>query len=393
MGKKSIKIHLLIWAIILLITACSEKEKSIEYINQELTQRLQNQADSIYSTDSYVCPGVMVMIKAPDKNINMIYYKGLANLNPVQSLNPSLQAMIGSNTKTFIVTTLLQLADQGLISLEDYLSEYRPEVPFSNQIKIKHLAYMSSGLNDYTQSESFRNQYIYNNIGQPISYNEIMEFIYAASLKFVPGSQFDYCNTNTIILTKIIEDITGNNIKTEIENRFLKPLSLKKTLYPESHGFPTNNHIHGYEDYLSPGILLDVSGIYHPSLFGGAGCMISNMYDMEKWVVRLANGADISIEMKEAREEGVDIFPGIARYKTGVIDILGWYGHKGGLPGYSTLMMHHPENKSTVIIIESSYEKAVDPLIHLLYIIQTLYPESVNRISKNQLLESFKMIH
>ncbi len=380
-----------IFLLLILLSACTEKETKAE-IDEIMTQRLKDQADSIYTSEGYVCPGVIVMIKAPEQKIDMIYTRGVANLTTMTRISPSLQGMIGSNTKTFVVMTLLQLADARLLSLNDYLSEYCPDLPNASHIQLKHLAYMSSGLYDYTESESFRKNYIFSNIGQPITYEQIIAYIVNNGVQFQPGTQFNYCNSNTVILSHIIEQITGNDIKTEIENRFLKPLSLKKTLYPSLPGFPNSNYLHGYEDYLSPGTLHDVSGIYHPSLFGGAGCMISNIYDMERWVKRLAVGAGISPAMIEAREEGVDIFPGIARYKTGFIDILGWYGHKGGLPGYSTLMMHNPSKNCTIIIMESSYEKAIDPLIHLLYIIQTLYPETGNNAKSVELQKSLKAL-
>lgn len=381
---------LVIVCLIGIITACSSDDNKKEQINEELTNRLIDQADSVYSAEGYTVPGVIVMIKAPNEKINLIYNKGFSNLENSAPIQNNMLGMIGSNTKTFVVMTLLQMADQGLLSLEDSLAMYLPQIPNAENIKLKHLAYMSSGLYDYTATTAFRNDYIYNNIGQPISFDQIIDYIDQSGIQFNPGFRYDYCNTNTIILSKVIEIVTNKSIKNHIQDRFLNPLHLTNTYYPTEVGFPTSNYMHGYEDFLNPGQLQDVSAVYHPSLFGGAGCMISNIYDMEKWVIRAANGADISEEMKIAREEGVDIFPGVAKYKTGIIDIFGWYGHKGGLPGYTTLMMHHPQRNCTIVIIESSYEKAIDPLIHFLFIIQTLYPDIQSPFKNNDYLPLIK---
>lgn len=365
-------LNLIIVVIILIsLNACSEKKNKG---NQLLTDKLMHKIDSLYVNEADYAPGIIVLIKDKSKNIDFVYTKGVQDIHTLNPVKPDLLFSIASNTKTFSVMALLQLVDEGLISLENSLSEYFPQIANSENIKIKHLANMTSGLPDYTMSFEFM-YLLFNNPETSFTFEQILNFIDGQSVYFEAGTQFDYSNTNTVIIQNIVEMITGHSFKHEIDRRFINKLNLKNTYYPEVAGFPTENYLHGYEMISSDEYFDEFSAVFDPSVFGAAGCMISNIYDMEKWVKRLASGLDISNETNDLRKEGKFVIPGVMQYCLGYSDTFGWIGHTGGIPGYSNLVLHNPIHDNTLIVAQSSYLGGVDVWEYFITMLTVLYPE------------------
>ena len=355
--KKS-KIFKLNVFLILFITLLSSCSKSSKKDSNFLEEKIITYIDSIFALNNYNTPAMIVKMKDSNKKIDLLYSKGYSNLETQTLFNQNQIFAIGSNTKTFTVMTFLELIQEEKLDPETYLSDYFPDIEQANAIKLKYLANMTSGIPNYTDNELFWMEYLLANFGNILDFSQILDYISHENHLFTPGSQFTYSNSNTRILSEIIEQVTGNTIKQEIENRFITKLGLNNTHYPQSVGMPTNNFVHGYDDLDDDGVPEDLSGVYHPSIFGSAGCMFSTINDMEKWVKYLANGCNLSAEMMYFRQEGTYNESDFLKYKMGFVEVNGWIGHTGGVLGYSTLMMHNPELNNTIILIQNSLVEA-----------------------------------
>ena len=135
---------------------------------------------------------------------------------------------IGSITKTFTVTAILQLADEGRLSLDDPVGRYLPFVPGGDRITLRMLANMTSGLTSYTADEAWVRQMI-SDPSRAYSPRELVDVAVRQSTKAPPGEKWEYVNTNTVLLGLVIEAITGRPVAEFFRERLFKPLGLENT--------------------------------------------------------------------------------------------------------------------------------------------------------------------
>src|SRR5262245_54508230 len=127
---------------------------------------------------------------------------------------------IGSNSKAFTVTALLMLADQGKLGLDDPIDRYVKGVPSGDRITLRQLAQMRSGLYNYADDT---NKDLPQQPFRKWTPQELLEVAFRHPLVFPPGSAFDYCNTNTVLLGLVVEKVSGQSLATFIDQKILKP--------------------------------------------------------------------------------------------------------------------------------------------------------------------------
>ncbi len=308
------------------------------------------------SLAKYKAPGLMVGIWSPEGS--WIGTKGTRDIATGEPMDPAYRTRIGSVTKTFTGTVILQLVDEGKIGLDDTLDKYRPYIPNADKITIKQLLNMTSGIYNYLEIDR---------IGKAIFADRFKEWdpkeLVNAAIEekpyFEPGAGFHYSNTNTVILGMIIEQITGNAVGDEINTRIIKKLGLKDTIFPTTSEIP-GNHIHGYSDLENKAELVDWT-TQNVSWGWTAGAMISNMYDLKTYAKALTDGTFLSKELQEKRlTEWVDVKKktfDFVQYGLAVFNAAGFIGHNGELPGYITGAFYNPEKDITIVIISNIYER------------------------------------
>ena len=137
---------------------------------------------------------------------------------------------IGSVTKTFTATIVLQLVQEGTLRLDSTLEEHLPGVvPRGGEITIRHLLGHRSGLANVTDYPGWLKQAERSPSTSPIN---SLRFAASKPLAFRPGSQERYSNTNYIALGLVIEKVTGRSYAEELEQRVLDPLGLSRTELP-----------------------------------------------------------------------------------------------------------------------------------------------------------------
>ncbi len=378
------KIFYLITIISLLfITACSDNkdERNIELENQVITI-----ADSLFQITHDYVPGMLVYVSAPNKNLNLTFSKGTAQIGLVKNLTSELHYRIGSISKTFVTTVLLQLVDEHKISLETKIDAFLPDFPDGNSINMRQLCNMTSGIKDFTEMSEFENL-ITSQPATPITPNELIQIIDNYPLNFTPGSQVEYSNSNTVILGKIIEIVTGKSLSENIFTRITGRLGLTQTYIPDNSDFK-KDYIHGYGDI--DGNMIDVSTKYHSSYFGASGQIVSNLQNLNLWIKSLALGILISPEMQNQRLL-TNPMPGDINYGMGIMETYGFIGHSGGVPGYMCFAGFNPEKNCTIIIMYNGYSSIakISLYLHFLQTIDLLYPDlniEVNKTIKNSAL-------
>lgn len=365
------KILLILLLSILLLSACSDKESSTPE-NNVLTKELIAFSDTLFATVHSQLPGMLIYISAPDKNVELTYCKGFANLSNNTEISTKNSFRIASNTKTFVITILLQLVQENKLSLDDHLNRWYPSFPQADQITIRQLSNMTSGVYDYRNSQELA--YLLQNQPQsPPRIDSLIAISASHGLNSLPGTTYEYSNTNTLILGKIIERETGNSLNHELQTRIFTPLGLSSTYFAVDNSIPANM-MHGYGDFSNN--LIDATTLYHPDYAWAAGSIVSNLRDMKIWLKALANGALLTPEMQNQRLQFITASE-TTSYGLGIMRAYGFLGHIGGMPGYLSVAFYNPEKDCTIIMVYNS--SLISPSIylgiHCYSLIDILYPE------------------
>jgi len=221
-------------------------------------------------------PGMTVAIA---RNGVILYAQGYgyADLNTHQAMSADTVMQIGSVTKQFTATAILQLQDAGLLDIDRTVASYFPNYAFDPRITLRMLLNQTSGLQDYLDMPSLQ-QYAVS--GAPES--TVLNAVVAAPLLFDPGSAYNYSNSNYFILGSVIETVSSQTYADYLAARVFAPAGLNNTSYlrPSSSASPYTRGSNG-----------PVAGnIPDPSAFFSAGQLWSNVQDLASWDAALLNG-------------------------------------------------------------------------------------------------------
>jgi len=342
------RIYFKISVVILFFLSLYSCTKEDDYSdNQKVVAKLDELTDLLISQKKV--PGLIISINAPQKRLRYLRAKGSADLFTHKPMNFSNLYRTGSLTKTFTGTIILELIEEGKLKLNDKISSYLPELPYSEIVSVKQILNMTSGYYEYSMDEYYKSEFSKNPLKkwQPI---ELVNIALSHPLNFIPGTKWDYSNTNTIIAGLIIEKITSNSFKTEIENRIIKRYGLSNTFFPDDANMPTGKqYCHGYNSNING--IEDVSSSYDPSFAWAAGSLITNINDISVWLKMQLGSVILNPLLQFQRMNWVQMGDndgyGLALMKVGN----GFIGHSGGIPGYSSVSLYQPQSGISVIIM------------------------------------------
>jgi len=294
-------------------------------------------------------PSALVGVWAGDRT--WTHAAGTGNLRTAAPASVDDHWRIASNTKTFVATVVLQLVDEGALSLDDTLEPLIAGVANGDRITIRQLLGMTAGIYDYVRADPIAVDY-------PIDPNlaflpeDALAIIRAGEPDFSPGEGLAYCNSNYVLLGYIVELVTGNPIEDEIRTRLLDPLGLSETSFPRTAAMP-EPFVHGYNDRTAGGGELIDASISNPDVGWAAGAMISTLDDLHTWVTALTDGSLLSAETQAERLafETISEHPVSMGYGLGILHVGGMQGHNGGIVGYSSWMLRDPETDTSIVLV------------------------------------------
>ncbi|MFD9077904.1 serine hydrolase domain-containing protein [Streptomyces erythrochromogenes] len=291
-------------------------------------------------------PGVIVALSAPGKGTYVRSF-GVADKSTGMPMSPGLNTRIGSETKTFTVTALLQLVDEGKVALDDPIGTYVDGVPNGDRITLRELAGMRSGLFNYSADEDFGKAFLADP-SRPFTPQQLLAYSFKHPVLFEPDAKFDYSNTNLILLGLVVEKVTGQRLDDYINREVVAAAGLKHTLFPVGAEFPAP-HAQGYTDQTLSGKTANATD-WNPSWGWAAGAMISNLSDLRSWAKTVATGTLLKPATQAERLKVVPSLPG-AGYGLGIFNVQGWIGHNGSLPGYQSLTVYLPGPQATLVVL------------------------------------------
>ncbi|KAA2238638.1 beta-lactamase family protein [Chitinophaga agrisoli] len=304
-------------------------------------------------------PGCVVLVA---KRGQVIYHKafGSADLELNVPLNANMVFNLGSITKQFTAVAILQLVEQGKISLQDSVQKFIPDYPSKGHtITIEHLLTHTSGIPNYLESNDphlFMERWDF-------SPKQMIDSFKNYPLEFDPGTRFSYSNSGYYLLGYIIARVSGEGYQKYIADHLLAPLKLTHT-YFDSAGIIIPHRVHGYRQENDA---LKNAEYWSPTVEYAAGGLIANVDDLFKWhkglytyqVLRKTSlqKAFTSYQLRDGTLTGYG-YGWFAKTSNGIKSI----EHAGGLPGFLSNEIYFPDEDVFVAILCNNDTAPMDEL-------------------------------
>jgi len=293
---------------------------------------------------------------------------GVADVAAGRPMRPGFQHRVASITKTFVATTVLQLAAERRISLDAPLGRYLPEYA-RDGLTVRMLLNHTGGVANYidvlladpeTAVERYRTE--------TVPPRELARIGLSLPPENAPGAGYSYANTNYILLGLIIEKVTGRPAAFEVTRRIIRPLGLRGTYFPGTYPHIAGPHSKAYIPW-SEGELRDFS-VYNMSWLWMAGEMVSTTADLDRFYRALLAGRLLRpAELAEMRTvvPWDPASPESGGYGLGIYSValscgLVW-GHDGLALGHSTISWHSPDGarQASIALNMTHYQVPGEP--------------------------------
>jgi D-alanyl-D-alanine carboxypeptidase len=304
-------------------------------------------------------PGISLLVN--DQNGTWIGSTGKADIIKNISFRVGQVSKAASITKLFIGTLVFKLMEDsvnsglGYNSLNQPLSKWLPEriiskLPNGNIITLGQCMKHETGIPDLISESKFYLA-VLNNPNKKWEAEELLEFIYNKKPEFTPGDTAIYSNTNTVLVTMIIEAATGKKHADLLHEKILTPLGLSQTFYQPHDQLPVTT-AQGYYDLYNNNTIVNVSNLVTGS-GNGYGGLYSNVFDLFKFIDLLVIKKTLllpkSLNIMETYGKPDD--PN--EYGYGIMKkfisrgINAGYGHSGRDLGYTANLFYFPNKKVT----------------------------------------------
>lgn len=278
-----------------------------------IPETIQGQVDK---AKDYGFDGIIVYVnKKGDKP--EFYTSGYKNRKTKTPANPNTLFKIASVSKLYTAVSITKLVNSGHLSLDKTLADYFPElvgrIENSDKITVRMMVQHRSGIPNYTDTKNYWAQPKQND-------KQRLDLILGLPANFEPNTNFEYSNTNYLLLSKLIERVTGESKFQYIKENILNPLNLKNT-YGSIKDVNLDDVMSGYYVGYENDLKTDNNGV-----------MLATAEDLGKFIRALNDGSIF----KDKKEQ--EIYSSIYKYE-----------HTGLIPGYQTIAKYHKDIDTVVI--------------------------------------------
>ena len=320
----------------------------------------QSRADAILS-GSYPDkgPGAAVIVTEGGKTV-YARGRGLADIEAGRPITPDTVFRLGSITKQFASAVLLQLIDEGKLSLDDPLSKFLPDYPQPGaSATVRQLLNHTSGVQSYTGIPGWMEE---KNTARAVTTDQLIAVFKDMPSPSKPGEEWNYNNSGYVLVGAIVEKVTGKPWHQVVEERIAAPLKLATIRYgvgEESIAAMARGYTDGDK---GPAPAKKI----HMSVPHAAGGLVGSVTDLATWANALHRGKVVSAASYAAMTAPTKMPDGkIEKYGfgLGIDDVRGRrsVGHGGGIFGFSTSSLYVPEKDLFVAVFTNSDDPATPP--------------------------------
>ncbi|CAN5664431.1 hypothetical protein BH23CHL7_BH23CHL7_14700 [soil metagenome] len=276
--------------------------------------------------------------------------------------------VVGSISKTFVAATIMQLAEEGTLGLDDRLSRWLPDHPRAAQITLRQLLMHTSGEFNYFEHPTY-NRRVFGDPTHDWTPDEILTAFREAPY-FAPGTGYHYSNTGFVILALVIEAATGNPLGDEYRRRFLEPLDMADTFF-QGDAPPPSRAATGYLVGTDGPRAISDGTDYRPTTSAAtvawaAGAVVASASDLATWADALYGGKLLApASLAQMTDFSANSYAGATyglgtrtRFMSGRRAV----GHTGSLRGFAAAMWHFPGEGITVVVLSNRGRVDVNPI-------------------------------
>ncbi|GIT79477.1 beta-lactamase [Leifsonia sp. LS1] len=352
--------------VVLLAAGCAARQEGTATPADAWQQAAQSALDDALRTTGI--PGGAITVTHGDTTWTGV--AGLADVASGRKVSVDDRFAYRSITKSYTVTAILQLVDEGRLSLDDPVSKYVDGVPEGDRITLRDLARMRSGLPNYSATPAFQDA-LRIDLTRDWTDAEILQAAFSEPNDFAPDERYEYSNTNTILLGEVLQKVTGKPWYEVVQEAILTPRGLSTATYPDSDPIPSPLA----EPYQAAGEGQDpelIPAIPANSL-SAAGGFAGTIRDLGRWARILGTGELLAEKTAEQRTSEASLSPTTDdpnspfydAYGMGMGEIDGWIGHTGNGLGYQALAMYDPATGDSVAIVLNGTGDDHDAPAHL----------------------------
>ncbi|BDX07342.1 D-Ala-D-Ala carboxypeptidase [Planctobacterium marinum] len=277
------------------------------------------------------------------KNGHLVYqhYAGHAFTEDGQVINHDTRFRIGSITKTYTAVLIMQLVEQGELSLQDTLDKHFPSFPNAGKITLHHLLNHRSGIANFTEQADYPNYMTQNK-----NMEQMLAIIAALPSEFPPGSQHTYSNSNYVVLGFILEQLYKAPLSEIIATRIAKPLGLKNSYFGNTINSKDNEAASYYfaENWQkAPETTLQIPH--------GAGAMVATAQETNEFTHALFNGKLVNEESLKTMMKLKDGY-GLGLFARPFYEQYLW-GHNGCIDGFASDTAYNLEDGVAITVLSN----------------------------------------
>jgi CubicO group peptidase (beta-lactamase class C family) len=257
---------------------------------------------------------------------------------------PSTKFRLGSVTKQFTAASILLLEERGKLSVSDPVKKYMPDAPAAwDKITIMHLLTHTSGIPNFTGFPDYPKL-------EPFATTpeQLVARFKDKPLEFEPGEKWNYSNSGFVLLTYLLEKVSGETYEKFVRENIFTPLGMKDS------GVDSNSEVihHRASGYVFNKDHFENAGFVHMSIPQGAGALYSTTEDLLKWEQGLFGG---KLLKAASLEKMTTPFKNNYAFGVGVQTVNGHkeISHGGGIEGFNTFLAYYPDEKLTVVVLSN----------------------------------------
>ena len=332
-----------------------------------IAERLDSLMAWRYGTDAATAPGCAAVIAVGD-SIIYEHYQGLEALPGGEPIDSATRFCIASVSKQFTVVALLQQVQKGRASLSDTVAKFFPQYSDSlwRSITLADLAGHTSGLPD-ARDRSDRDSCVYATDSSSVRF-----FASVDSLKFTPGTAYDYQNPTFLLLAQVVEQLSGDDFFHYVRRHLFRPAGMEHTYYfspdtvpaRQAHAYAPDEETHAWREFD-----------YGEETFFATrpdGGIYSTARDMTRWQQALASGrivADSLLRMARSPRVDVSDSPWCDYQRRPYT----WYGlgwfvekepgrpeciyHTGDNGGFQAYVAYYPDSQVSIVVLENRHDR------------------------------------
>ncbi len=304
-------------------------------------------------------PGAYGQVRDGRRTYNLA--TGLADLTTNRPTRPDLRHRVGSVTKTFVATVLLQLVDEHRLRLDDPIGRYLPQLvggPVGQQVTVRMLMNHTSGIGNYTNALLSSPQALEGLADTTYEPAQLIAIGLGMPSTNAPGARWSYSNTNYIILGQLIAKLTGRPYEQAVQRRILQPLGLRDTYLPGTELEIRGPHAAAYLRWTD-GSLRDFAR-FSATWADSAGELVSTGADLDRFYRALFSGRLLPERLLDAMRTTVPLeadHPEYGGYGLGLMNLPlpcgTFWGHTGGVVGQATFAFSSPDGSRQVALGEN----------------------------------------